>query len=106
MAEIIAPQGKICSLVSTVKEHDLDILKKKSVSFSWEFMFTRSMFNTNDIIEQSRILNKISELLDKGTIRSTIATNLGIMSIENILKAHIFLENGSNVGKIILNGLN
>ncbi|MCK5760448.1 MAG: zinc-binding alcohol dehydrogenase family protein [Candidatus Delongbacteria bacterium] len=103
MAEIIVPQGKICSLVSTVKEHDLDILKKKSVSFSWEFMFTRSMFNTDDIIEQSRILNKISELLNEGTIRSTIATNLDIRSIENLLKAHILLENGRNVGKIIFN---
>ncbi|MCK4980997.1 MAG: zinc-binding alcohol dehydrogenase family protein [Candidatus Delongbacteria bacterium] len=106
MAEIIAPQGKICNLVSTEKEHDLYILKKKSVSFSWEFMFTRSMFKTKDMIEQSKLLNKISELLDQGIIKTTLATNLDVLNIENILKAHILLENGSNVGKIILDGLN
>jgi NADPH2:quinone reductase len=33
MAEIIAPQGKICSLVSTEKEHNIDILKKKKCYF-------------------------------------------------------------------------
>ncbi|NOR45871.1 MAG: zinc-binding alcohol dehydrogenase family protein [Candidatus Delongbacteria bacterium] len=102
MADTIAPQGKICSLVSTEKEHNLDILKKKSVSFSWEFMFTRSMFNTEDIIEQSKLLNKISKLLDAGDIKTTLTMNLGEIRIENIKKAHDLLENGRNIGKIVL----
>ena len=102
MADIIAPQGKICSLVSTEKEHNLDILKKKSVSFSWEFMFTRSMFNTGDIIEQSKLLNKVSELLKFGKIKTTMTFNLGLLSADNIFKSHQLIEQGKSIGKVVL----
>ena len=102
MADVIAPQGRICSLVSTEKEHNLDILKKKSVSFSWEFMFTRSMFNTEDIIEQSKLLNKISELLESGKIKTTMTSNIGMLTIDSIHKTHQLIEQGRNIGKIIL----
>lgn len=102
ISEIIKPQGKICSLVSTEKEHDLDILKKKSVTFVWEFMFTRSMFKTEDIIEQSKLLNKVSELLDGGIIKTTMTLILGQLSADNIYQAHKKSELGRTVGKTIL----
>ena len=102
MADIIAPQGMICSLVSTEKEHDLDVLKKKSVTFSWEFMFTRSMFNTEDIVEQRKILNKVSELLESDEIKTTMALNLGLLSTDNIFETHQLIEQGRSIGKVVL----
>ena len=37
MAEAIAPQGKICSIVETEEPLNLTLLKNKSVTFVWEF---------------------------------------------------------------------
>ncbi|MDA3886700.1 MAG: zinc-binding alcohol dehydrogenase family protein [Candidatus Delongbacteria bacterium] len=102
MSEIIKPQGKICSLVSTEKEHDLDILKKKSVTFVWEFMFTRSMFNTDDVIEQSKLLNKLSDLLDAGIIKTTKTSVESNLNIENLNLVHQLIESGKSIGKIVL----
>ncbi len=60
-AEIIKPQGHIVSITGSSKPLNLDILKKKSVSFSWELMYTRSMFNTEDMEKQHTILNEIAD---------------------------------------------
>ncbi|MBL4665372.1 MAG: zinc-binding alcohol dehydrogenase family protein, partial [Nitrospinaceae bacterium] len=57
MAKVIAPQGRICSIVETKEPVNLGTLKKKSATFVWEFMFTRSMYQTTDMIEQQRLLN-------------------------------------------------
>ncbi|MBN2790669.1 MAG: zinc-binding alcohol dehydrogenase family protein [Candidatus Delongbacteria bacterium] len=105
MSEIIKPQGKICSLVSTEKDHDLDILKKKSVTFVWEFMFTRSMFTTEDIGEQGIILNRISKLLDKGRIKSTLSSTQDVISVEILNRSHQLLQSGKAIGKISISGI-
>src|ERR1051326_1488181 len=54
---IVAPQGKICSIVGTAKPLDLGPLMAKSVSFAWELMFTRPQFETADMVVQHRILD-------------------------------------------------
>lgn len=36
-------------------------LKRKSLSLHWEFMYTRSMFETPDMIEQHNLLNRVAE---------------------------------------------
>ena len=53
MAEAIAPQGKICSIVETDELLNLTLLKNKSVTFAWELMFTRALYQTPDMIEQT-----------------------------------------------------
>lgn len=102
MAEVIAPQGKICSIVETDELLNLTLLKNKSVSFVWEFMFTRSTYQTADMIEQHNLLNRIAELVDQGIIRTTIAQTLEPINAENLRKAHHLLETGRTVGKIVL----
>src|SRR5690606_19031445 len=72
MCAAIAPQGHICSVVDARQPVELDLLKSKSVTFSWEFMFTRPMFKTSDMIEQQRLLNTIAELIDSGTLKTTL----------------------------------
>ena len=67
-------------------------------------MFTRPMFQTNDIEQQSDLLNRVSELLDKGTIVSTVTKNLGNLTVDNLKKAHIQQESGRVIGKNVLNG--
>jgi NADPH:quinone reductase-like Zn-dependent oxidoreductase len=105
MAELIAPQGMICSIVGTQEKHDLDCLKSKSAGFVWEFMFTRSMFKTSDIFAQHHLLNKISQLLDEGQLNSTLTTTIGPINTENIIKAHQQLLTGTTIGKLALTAI-
>ncbi|MDN4618120.1 zinc-binding alcohol dehydrogenase family protein [Paenibacillus sp. PsM32] len=102
MAEAIAPQGKICSIVETDKPLDLTLLKNKSVTFVWELMFTRPLFQTSDLIEQHKLLNEVSRMIDKGILRTTVAQILSPINATNLRKAHELLEEGRMTGKIVI----
>jgi zinc-binding alcohol dehydrogenase family protein len=104
MAECVAPQGHICSIVETAAPVDLGVLMRKSASFSWELMFTRPMFGTPDMIEQHQLLNEISTLVDSGRIRTTVTDVLRPISAANLRAAHARIEGGRTVGKIVLEG--
>jgi zinc-binding alcohol dehydrogenase family protein len=103
-APIIAPQGKICAIVGTQKPVDLAPLMQKSVTFAWELMFTRSMFQTADMIVQHQILDEAATLVEAGTLESTATTRLAPINAANLKKAHALLEDGHVVGKIVLEG--
>lgn len=102
MAELIKPQGHIASITGSAEPVTLNKLKNKSVSFSWEFMFTRSNFETEDMIEQHHILNKVADLLDQGILKTTLKETLIGFSADNLKKAHQQLENGTTIGKIAI----
>ncbi|MBR9908779.1 MAG: zinc-binding alcohol dehydrogenase family protein [Gammaproteobacteria bacterium] len=101
--EVLAPRGKI-ALIDDPASLDILKLKPKSLSLHWEFMFTRSMFQTADMIEQSRLLNRVAELVDRGYIQTTAGKNLGAINAENLRAAHAELESGRSIGKIVLQG--
>lgn len=106
MAEVIKPQGHICSIVELSGNVDLNLLKNKSVSFSWEFMFTRSLYNTEDMIEQYYLLNRISALIDAGKIITTLTEVLSPIGAANLRTAHEKIEAGKTIGKIVLENWN
>ncbi|VEG92154.1 zinc-binding alcohol dehydrogenase family protein [Legionella spiritensis] len=100
-AEIIEPQGDLV-FIDEPRHFDLLAFKKKSISVHMEFMFTRSMYQTPDMIRQHEILNELADLIDKGVICSTMNESLGKINVANIVKAHDLLESGESRGKIIL----
>ena len=51
--------------------------KRKSISIHWELMFTRSMYETDDIEKQGELLQQVAQLVDQQKIRSTLNQNLG-----------------------------
>ncbi|MDU0203093.1 zinc-binding alcohol dehydrogenase family protein [Paenibacillus sp. MAH-36] len=102
MADAIAPQGKICSIVETSQTLNMNLLKNKSVTFAWEFMFTRAMFQTSDMIEQHNLLNDVAGLVDNGLLSSTVTQRLTPIDAANLRKAHAMLEEGHTIGKIVL----
>ena len=104
MAELIKPQGKICSIVETSLPVDLDLLKAKSATFVWEFMFTRSMFKTDDMIAQHNILESVAKLIESGALVTTLNQVLKPINAENLRKAHAQLESGNTIGKLVLSG--
>ncbi|WP_411826492.1 zinc-binding alcohol dehydrogenase family protein [Luteolibacter sp. AS25] len=105
MGVMIAPQGGIV-LITDHKIH-LEMagpFKMKSVSIHWEFMFTRAMFKTEDIIEQHNILNRIAELIDCGKISATANDSLSPINVENILEGHRRMESKAAIGKLTISG--
>jgi zinc-binding alcohol dehydrogenase family protein len=106
MAEVIAPQGKICSIVDAKEPLNLNVLKSKSASFVWEFMFTRAMYGTEDMTQQHHILNRIAELVDAGDIQTTMTERLAPINAANLRLAHAKIEEGTAIGKIVLENWN
>ncbi|MDP2524489.1 zinc-binding alcohol dehydrogenase family protein [Maribacter dokdonensis] len=103
IAKLIKPQGKF-GFIDDPKSLNVMPFKGKAVSTHIELMFTRSMFQTDDMIEQHNILNEVSELIDNGTVRTTLGENFGTINAENLRKAHAFLETGKAKGKIVIEG--
>ncbi len=103
--ELIKPRGHM-ALIDDPSSLDIMAGKFKALSFSWEFMFTRSMFQTDDIEKQHELLNRVSELLDEGTLISTVTNNLGKISVETLAEAHVQQESGRAIGKNVLDGWN
>ncbi|WP_026693081.1 zinc-binding alcohol dehydrogenase family protein [Peribacillus kribbensis] len=104
ISEVISPQGAVCAIDDPSTPLDLTLLKRKSVTFVWEFMFTRSLFETEDIIEQHLLLNRIAEAVDNQKLRTTLTNVLGPVSAENLREAHKLLESNKTIGKIVLEG--
>ncbi|CAA9194599.1 zinc-binding alcohol dehydrogenase family protein [Flavobacterium collinsii] len=102
MAELIKPQGHIASITGSSDPVALNKLKNKSASFSWELMYTRSMFETDDMQEQHVILNQLADLLDEGILKSTLNLTLNGLTAGNFKKAHELLESGKTIGKIAI----
>lgn len=102
-AELIAPQGKV-AVIDNPKTIDINPLKRKSVSVHWEYMFTRPVFETHDLIEQHRLLNEVAALVQSGRIATTMTKNLGRIDAANLKRAHAQIESGTTLGKIVLEG--
>lgn len=102
-AEIIAPQGKI-AIIDDPPALDILPFKRKSVSWHWEFMFARSMYQTNDMVKQHELLAKVAEMVDAGDIKTTVAASFGKINAENLREAHKLIESGKARGKLVLEG--
>lgn len=103
ITEVIAPQGKF-GLIDDPKSLDIVPVKRKSVSVHWELMFTRPLFNTPDMIEQHKLLNEVSAMIDRGDIITTAAAELSPINAANLKKAHAQIESGKTIGKLVLQG--
>ena len=100
---IIKPQGHIV-LIDDPEHFDIVPFKRKSVTLSWEFMFTRAAFHTPDMIEQHRLLAAVSALVDRGEIHTTMTQDAGPITAANLIRVHEQIEAGSSIGKTVLSG--
>ena len=103
LVELLAPQGKL-ALIDDPKTLDAVALKRKSISLHWELMFTRSMFETPDMIAQHRLLQRVAALVDAGVIKTTVGEHFGRIDAGNLRRAHALIESGKARGKIVLEG--
>lgn len=102
MAALVAPQGKIGTIVETSEKIDVTMLQGKSASLHWELMFTRALFQTEDMQVQHDILNEVAAMVDAGTISTTMTDSISGFSVESLKEAHRRIERGSAIGKIVI----
>lgn len=76
IVEVLSPFGKL-AMIDDPGALDFTRLKTKSISLHWELMFTRSLFNTPDMIEQHRLLTEVAELVDAGLIKRHLMNTMG-----------------------------
>ena len=103
IVEAIAPQGKF-GLIDDPAVLDATQFKRKAVSIHWELMFTRSLFGTEDMIGQHRLLNEVAGLVDAGLVRTTLSERFGTINAKNLKRAHALIESGKARGKVVLEG--
>lgn len=102
ISEAVSPQGVVCAIDDPTSPLNLKLLKQKSATFVWEFMFTRSLYETDDMIEQHLLLNLIADAVDHQKLKTTLAEVLGPISAEHLRQAHKLLESNRTIGKVVL----
>ncbi|MEM9079077.1 MAG: zinc-binding alcohol dehydrogenase family protein [Verrucomicrobiota bacterium] len=103
IAEAIAPQGKI-AIIDDPESLDIIPFKLKAVSWHWELMFTRSLFQTEDMIKQHELLAETAQLIDDGKLKTTLNETFGTINATNLRRAHELIESNTSRGKIVLAG--
>ncbi|MBC7778855.1 MAG: zinc-binding alcohol dehydrogenase family protein [Proteobacteria bacterium] len=104
LVEAMAPQGKFALIDDPKTAPDVMSMKRKSLSLHWELMFTRALFETPDMIEQHRLLNEVSRLVDAGVLRTTLTETLGVIDAATLRRAHALIEGSRARGKLVLSG--
>jgi len=100
LTELINPLGKINMVLKLTKQFDTSYAFVKSVGLSFELMYTKSQFKI-EMDSQGAILDALQKYVDDGIIRSTLTQKLDF-NLENLRNAHILVEGGSTIGKIVL----
>src|ERR1700743_3777608 len=74
-AEVLRPFGAITA-IDDPEGLDIVPLKSKGSTFHWEFMFTRPLYQTLDMVEQHELLDRVAGMVDEGTIRTQLTRDL------------------------------
>lgn len=104
IVDLIAPRGHV-ALIDDPENLNISLGKQKALTISWEFMFTRSMFETGDITVQRDLLNRVSQMIDAGTLHSTVTERADTLTVDTLSEAHKLQESGRVIGKQVLPGL-
>ena len=100
-ADLTAPFGHIAG-IDGPDTFDVNPLKEKSIAWHWELMFTRSSFETPDMVEQHRLLNNVAGLIENGKVVTTLTETLTPINAATLREAHEKVESGRMVGKIVV----
>lgn len=98
--DIVKPLGGIVSIVETDEPMALGKLMHKRVTFVWELMFTRPLFNV-EMERQHGILNDAARLIDRGLIRLPDVKVLP-WSLQSLKKMHTEQASGTMIGKNVM----
>ncbi|MYS24143.1 zinc-binding alcohol dehydrogenase family protein [Streptomyces sp. DvalAA-14] len=100
-ATLLRPFGHITA-IDDAEGLDLLPLKTKSITWHWELMFTRPMFETPDMDAQKKLLAAVASLIDNKRLRTTATTVIDDFSAAGLREAHRQVESGHTVGKVVV----
>jgi NADPH:quinone reductase-like Zn-dependent oxidoreductase len=95
------PFGQIVA-IDDERDIDLMALKSKAISWHWEFMFARTMHDSDDLVRQHEILDAVAGLVESGAVRTTLTSVLDGLTAENLRVAHSAVETGHTIGKVVV----
>lgn len=101
IGQLIAAQGHF-AFIDEPQALNALAFKSKSVAIHTESMFTRSMFETPDMAQQGQLLHNVAQLVDAGSIKTTLTHTYDKMNAENLKSAHALIESGRARGKLVL----
>jgi zinc-binding alcohol dehydrogenase family protein len=104
IVELIKPRGHI-AMIDDPPNLEIASIKMKALSFSWEFMFARSMFKSDDMDVQGKLLSRVADLVDQGKLVSTANKNCGELNAANLRSALELQHSGTAIGKIVLEAM-
>ncbi|WP_404365712.1 zinc-binding alcohol dehydrogenase family protein [Corallococcus coralloides] len=103
LVELMAPFGHMGIIDDPQTPLDVTAMKRKSLALHWELMFTRALYDA-DPLSQQRLLDGVADLVEGGTLRTTMTQDFGPLTAANLRRAHAAVETGRTVGKIVLSG--
>jgi NADPH2:quinone reductase len=101
-ATLLRPGGEITA-IDEPEGMDILPLKSKSISFHWQYTFTRAIYQY-DMIAQHKLLERVAKLVDIGKLQTTLNAELGPINAAMLRRAHEMVESGKMVGKVVVNG--
>lgn len=102
-ADLLAPLGALGLIVEN--QHPIQIgnpFRLKSPRIVWEYMFSRSKFQTADMHRQGEILASIAALADAGDFPNLATRTFDRITTGNLREAHAAMESGTAIGKWVL----
>lgn len=97
----IQPFGHM-AIIDEAVNIDTSLFKQKSVSLSWEFVFTKSLYQTENMISQGLALDRIADLIDQKELGSITGRTFDFMNPTNLQQAHDIQLSGHAIGKTVL----
>ena len=102
ISELIRPDGMIAATTENHRLIDLQALTKKRATFAWEWMYSKSYYQTENMITQHDILDHIAQLYNDKALQPVDTVHYQPINAENMRKAHADVESGHMVGKLSL----
>jgi zinc-binding alcohol dehydrogenase family protein len=99
-ADVLAPFGKMCSIVQGEFDMYGTPSMAKCLTFVWELLSTKVRYGGN-LEVLGEFLEKLAKLIDEGKIKS-IVTKVFDFNCENLKKVHDMITKGQVIGKITL----
>ncbi|KJL22450.1 Zinc-type alcohol dehydrogenase-like protein [Microbacterium oxydans] len=99
IADVIRPRGQVVSIDET--GGSIDALKAKSATWHWELMFTSPVTDPADHYQHD-LLETVADMVDAGTLRTTLTTHLTPLSAATMRQAHGIVEASRTIGKVVV----
>lgn len=102
MIDLVKVRGKIATIVAFKEAQDLNLLKEKSITFTHEYMYARTLNESSDMIQHHLYLNEVTEKVEAGYYRPTMTKVIQGLTSEHLYQAHQALERQSMIGKLVI----